>query len=207
MIHCLVPVTRARGRVVAGAHRARVAAGAGLGQREGRELVALGQRRDQPLDLLGRAVGEHRQRPGARVHRDRHPHAGVGARELLEHEHVGEEVGARAAVLDGHAHAHQPQLAQMAEDLQREAMLAIPLRRLGRDLLVGEAPRQLAHLALLVVQLVVAHRRLTAQRGARARRRGHAQRADELQPPSQRLEAHHVPALLARHARQLGYRG
>ena len=32
------------------------------------------------------AVGEDRQRPGARVHRDGHAHPGVGARELLEHQ-------------------------------------------------------------------------------------------------------------------------
>ena len=44
---------------------------------------------------------------GARVHGDRHADAGVGARELLEHEDVGEEVGAGTAELLGHADAHQ----------------------------------------------------------------------------------------------------
>ena len=42
---------------------------------------------------------EQRQRARARVHGDGHADAGVGARELLQHEHVGEEVRARAAVL------------------------------------------------------------------------------------------------------------
>ena len=56
--------------------------------------------------------------------------------------HVGEEVRARAAVLLGHAHAHQPELAQLREDLAREAVLAVPRRRVRRDLLVGEAPRE-----------------------------------------------------------------
>ena len=86
------------------------------------------------------------------------PTPGVGARELLEHEDVGEEVGARAAVLGGHAHAHQPELAELGEDLLGEGVLAIPGRGARGDLLVGEAARQGADLALLVAELE-AHRR------------------------------------------------
>ena len=77
---------------------------------------------------------EQRQRRRARVHRDRHADAGVGARELLEHEDVREEVGARAAVLLRHAHAHQAELGELGEHLAREAVLAIPLGRVRLDL-------------------------------------------------------------------------
>ena len=65
--------------------------------------------------LLVGAEREDRQRRRARVHRDRHPDAGVGARELLEHEDVREEVGARAAVLLGDADAHQPELGELRD--------------------------------------------------------------------------------------------
>ena len=127
MIHCLAPVIFVVGR--ARAHRARVRAGARLGQRERGELLAGGEPRHVLGDLLRRAVVEDRQRAGARVHGDGHADAGVGARELLEHEHVGEEVRARAAVLLRHAHAHQAELAELGEQVAREVVVAIPLRR------------------------------------------------------------------------------
>ena len=63
--------------------------------------------------LLVGAEREDRQRRRARVHRDRHAHARVGARELLQHEDVREEVRARAAVLLRDADAHQPELGQL----------------------------------------------------------------------------------------------
>ena len=108
------------------------------------------------------AVGEQRQRAGAGVDGHGHPDAGVGARELLEHEHVGEEVGARAAVLLGHADAHQAELAELGEQLAREDVVAIPLRRVRGDLLVGEPAREVADLLLLVRQLAHARARVTA---------------------------------------------
>ncbi len=56
MIHCLAPVMRFS--TARGAQRAGVRAGLGLRQREGGQLVALGERRDVAADLLGRAVGQ-----------------------------------------------------------------------------------------------------------------------------------------------------
>ena len=55
--------------------------------------------------LLGGAEREHRQRARRGVHRDGDADAGVGARELLEHEDVRDEVGTRTAVLLGNADA------------------------------------------------------------------------------------------------------
>ena len=156
-----------------------------------------------------RAVGQDRQRARAGVHRDGHPHARVGARQLLQDQDVGQEVGARAAVLDRHAGAHQPQLAERAEDLAREAVLAVPRRGVRRDLLVGEAPGQVADLALLVgtargrlIGLAHSHpapRRRCPRRRAASRA---ASAAEHLQPPAEAVEAQHVPALLARDPRQ-----
>ena len=116
--------------------------------------MALRQRRHEALDLLGRPVGEDRQRAGARVDGEGHAGAGVGAGDLLEDEHVAEEVGACAAGRLGHADAHQPELAELGEHVPGEAVLAVPLGGARRDHLVGEATRQLADLALLVAQLV-----------------------------------------------------
>ena len=119
---------------------------------------------------------QHRQRAGARVDGDGHAHPGVGARELLEHEHVGEEVGARAAVLLGHADAHQPELAEVRRR-PRAGSVCSRSQAAGvrRDLLVGEAPGEVADLALLVGELVQAHRlphRHRARAGAHERGAG-----------------------------------
>ena len=91
----------------------------------------------------------------ARVHRDRHPHAGVRARELLEHEDVREEVGARAAVLLGDAHAHEPELGELRDQLVGEAVLAVPVGRVRHDLRLGELAGQRLDRALVGGQLEV----------------------------------------------------
>ena len=83
------------------------------------------------------------------MHGDRHADAGVGARELLQHEDVGEEVRARAAVLLGHADAHQPELGELAEELLREVVLAVPLGRVRLDLGLRELARQRLDLLLV----------------------------------------------------------
>ena len=150
MIHCLAPVIGAVG--VAGPHRARVGARAGLGQRERPDLLP-GRERGH----VRGAVVEQRQRARARVDGDGHADAGVGARELLQHLDVGEEVRARAALLDRHADAHQPELAELGEQLAREVVVAVPRGGVRRDLLVGEAARERADLLLLGGQLVQAH--------------------------------------------------
>ena len=103
--------------VGAGDHRAGVTPAAGLGEGEGGDLVALGERRHEALDLLGRAVVEDRQRARARVHGDRDADAGVATRELLENEDVAQEVRARAAVLGRHADPHEPELALLVGQL------------------------------------------------------------------------------------------
>jgi hypothetical protein len=89
------------------------------------------------------------------VNRDGDTDAGVAPRELLEHDGVGEEVGARAAVLLRDADSHQAQLGEFAEELAREAMLAIPLGRVRLDLGPDEVPRERLDLLLLRRELEV----------------------------------------------------
>ena len=150
VIHCLTPVMRpSRTLQRSGAG---VGAGLGLGEREGGELAAGGERRHVALDLVLGAVGEDRQRARARVHRDRHADTGVGARELLEHEHVGEEVGAGAAVSAGTQTPISPSSPSSREAARAGSVCSRShAGRMRRDPLVGEAPRELADLPLLVV--------------------------------------------------------
>src|SRR5581483_8342240 len=108
--------------------------------------------------LLLRAEGEDRQRGSARVHGDGDADASVGPRQLLEPEDVGEEVGPGATVLLGHTGAHQPELAQLREQVAREAVLAVPRSRVGRDLRLGDLPRHDLDLPLLGAESEV-HRR------------------------------------------------
>ena len=89
------------------------------------------------------------------MHRDRHPHAGVRARELLQHEDVREKVRARAAVLLGDAHAHEPELGELRDQLVREPMVAVPVGGVRDDLRLGELPGQPLDRALVDGQLEV----------------------------------------------------
>ena len=135
--------------------RAGVGARARLGEREAADALAARERRHEPRALLVGAELEQRQRARRRVDRDGDADAGVGARQLLEHEDVRHEVRARAAVLLRHADAHQPQLAELPEQLARKAVVAVPLRRVRLDLRVRELARQRLDLLLLRRQLEV----------------------------------------------------
>ena len=126
--------------------------------------MTLRRRRDQPLDLLLRTVREDRQLTGGHVDGERHAQAGVAARDLLERQHVGDEVRARAAVVGRDAGAEQPELAHLRQHVLGEDVLAIPLRGLRRDDLVGETPRQVANLALLVGEVMHERARPFARR-------------------------------------------
>ena len=90
------------------------------------------------------------QARGARVDGDGDTDAGIGARELLQHEHVGDEVRSGAAELLGDADAHQAELAQLREELAGEAVLAVPLGCVRRDLRLRDLTGERLDLALLV---------------------------------------------------------
>src|SRR5205085_2693672 len=138
----------ARGR----AQRAGVRAGLGLGQRERAEGLAAGERGHEAAPLLVGAEAEDRQRDRARVHRDGDADTRVRPRELLEDEDVREEVRARAPVLLRDADAHQAELGELGEELAREAVLAVPLGRVGLDLLLRDLADERLNLALIVRQ-------------------------------------------------------
>jgi hypothetical protein len=92
-----------------------------------------------------------------RAHRDRH--ARVHARELLDRERVGQRIRSRTAVLLRERDAHQAQVAELGDDLVREALLAIELLRHRPDLLLGEVADGAADQLMLVVKVEVHGRR------------------------------------------------
>ena len=89
------------------------------------------------------------------MHRNRHPDAGIRARQLLEHQDVGEEVRARSAVFLRDARAHQPQLGKLAEQLARKVMVTIPLGRVRIDLGVRKIARERLDLPLVLRKVEV----------------------------------------------------
>ncbi len=131
------------------AQRSGVRAGFGLGEREGSQVLAPREWRHETGALLLGAEGEDGERHCARVHGHRDSHACVGARELLEHEDVREEVGTGAPVLLRDARAHETELGEPAEELVGKAVLAIPFRGVRLDLGLRELTRERLDLALL----------------------------------------------------------
>ena len=80
---------------------------------------------------------------------DGHPHAGVGARDLLQHQDVREEVRAGAAVFLRNAGAHQAELGELSEQVLRKVMLAVPLGGVRLDLGLRELARERLDLLLV----------------------------------------------------------
>ena len=156
VIHCFAPVMcQPPSPRSARVQRAGVRARAGLGQREAADRLAARERRHEARALLVGAELEDRQRARGRVHRDRDADAGIRARELLEHQDVREEVGARAAVLLRHAHAQQPELAELAEQLAGKPCARSQADGVRLDLGLRELACERLDLALLGGELEV----------------------------------------------------
>ena len=142
-------------RLGAGPERTGIRTCLGFGQRERAQVLPPRERRDETRALFVRAEGEDRQGRRARVDRDRDADARVRTRELFQHEDVREEIRSRAAVFLRDTHAHQPELSQLAEELTREAMVAIPVGGVRLDLLRAEIAGECLDLALLVGQVEI----------------------------------------------------
>ena len=148
-----------------GAGGAGVGAGLGLGQAEGRER-ATGHQVGQPalLLLLG-AVGEDRVDPEPDTGRQRDADGLVDPAQLLDgHAQRRERPGGivtlaggrafqAAAVLLGHHQAEQPQVAHPRHQLDREAVLAVPLRGVRRHVVLGELAHHRAEVLVVLAEL------------------------------------------------------
>jgi len=134
---------------------ARVRAGFGLGEREAPELLAGGERREEPLLLRLGAVrldGVAEQRVVHR-HDDRVRRAGLG--DFFEREHVGDGVATAAAIALGRCDPHQAELAHPSDRLGGKTSPLVDGRGDRTDLLVRELPRHRLDHLLLVAQLEV----------------------------------------------------
>ena len=128
---------------VALAHRARlevrgVGARVRLGQAEGAEDLAARQRLQPLLLLLGRAVGQQRRAVGRVVDAHHRRQPAVGRRDLLERQHVGHHVGARAAPFGRHRHAHEAEPAHLGEQRARDLAGGLPGPDMRQHLLARE---------------------------------------------------------------------
>src|SRR5215203_652771 len=146
-----------------------VGARLGLRQAEGAEPLARAEPR-HPLGLLV-ARSERVHGPGTerRMRRDRDRHARVDPRQLLDRDRVAEGVRAASAVLLGVWDAHQAELAQLADDRVREALLAVELLGHGAHLAVGEVAHEPPNLLLLFREVEVHAARDAIARAGRAR--------------------------------------
>ncbi len=137
------------------AQRAGVRPRLGLRQRKGSDRLSARKRWHEARSLLVGTEVEDRQRDGARVDADGHPDSGVRPGQLLEDENVGQEIGPGPAVLLRHANAHQAELGELAEDLLREVVLAVPLCGVRLDLRGSELARDRLDIPLLRSELEV----------------------------------------------------
>ena len=131
------------------ARRARVGAGLGLGEPERAEHLARDHRHEVLLLLLLGARVEERRRAQAHARFERDRHRRVDAGELLDREAVREVVGAAAAVLLRERQAEQPEPAHREHGLDREAVVAVPVGGVRRDLGLRELAHDAAELHLL----------------------------------------------------------
>ena len=112
------------------AQRAGIRAGLGLGQREGADRLAARERRDEPAALLVGAEGEDRQASTALVCTATVTPTPASARESSSSTRMYERKSAPAPPYSsGMQTPMQPELGQLAEQLAREAVLAVPRRQ------------------------------------------------------------------------------
>ena len=143
---------------------------AGLGQAEGRELLAARLRDEPALALLLGPPLEERQRVQADVDALDDTERGVGTLELLAQDREADVVHPAAAVRLRDRGAQEPELAHPCEQLAVDLTRRVPVADVRQDLGLGERPRAVADELVLVGQREVDHgRHRTRPRSAAAR--------------------------------------
>ncbi len=147
-----VAVAPCGGRQVRG-----VRSDAGLGQPEGRDLLAARLRDQVALLLVVVPPLQQRQRVQPGVDAEDDAEGGIGALHLLAQQRKGDVVHPRPAVA---LRDRQAQEAGGAHLLVERAVIGrggVHLRHAGQDLALGEGARRTLHLALLIGQGKVDH--------------------------------------------------
>ena len=132
-----------------------VGARVGLGQGKAAELLSPRQRLEEPLLLVLVAVLLDRVADERVV--DRQDDAGVraGARNLLDHDGIGDDVHSRAPVLHGDGHSGEAELSRLEKDVLRKlARLVDPGGARAHDLL-GKLPNAGLKESLILGQLEI----------------------------------------------------
>jgi len=83
------------------------------------------------------------------VHAHHHRRRGVDTRDLLESDEIRERVEPEAVILLGDQHTEKPELAEFLNERRLEVRVAIPLRAVRRDLVLGEVVGETLNLALI----------------------------------------------------------
>ena len=134
-----------------GAHRGRVGARAGLGERVGGEPLAAREPRQPALLLLVRA-GEPDGERAELLHGDDQAARGADLRDLLDRYEAEQRASAEPAVLLFEEDAEELVLAEELDDVPRELGGLVDLGCAGRDPFPCQRPHEVADLALLVRQ-------------------------------------------------------
>ena len=139
-----------------GSHGGGVRARAGLRERVGGQPLAARQAREPALLLLVRAVVLDRERAELLEGQDE-PRGGAGLGDLLDGDEHHERAGARAAEALLEREAEDLVVAQELDHVPGELALLVDLGRTGRDALAGQGADEVADLALLAGERLVAH--------------------------------------------------
>ncbi len=115
-----------------------------LGQTKSAQLCAGCERTQIALLLRVRAVFEDRHAADRVVPAHDGGACAVASGDLLQSEGVGDIVGARPTPFRRHRHAHEAELAHLAQRLAREGRGALPLGGVGSKLRPGKIPRRRA---------------------------------------------------------------
>ena len=105
------------------------------------------------------------------MHRDGNADAGVGLAEFFNGKHGRNRIKLRAAAALGYSHAHDADVAELAEHFRREAMRLIPLGRVRSDLTGRECSDSISNRALLLRKVEVHRPSRSPKRLRRATRR------------------------------------
>src|SRR5439155_19981522 len=137
-------------------HRGRVGAGAGLGQRVGRQPLARGEL-GQVTPLLLVVAGELEAERAELLDREDQGRGRADLSHLLDRDQREERAGAEPSLLLGEEEAEDVVLAEQLDDVPRELVGGVDLGGTRRDPLARELPDEVTQLPLPVARAVPGH--------------------------------------------------
>ena len=199
VMNCFTPFSTQCVAVAVGARGDRAGVRADVRLREAEAAEALAARERLQILLLLRVGAERVERPADHrvLHADDRRCRAVARGDLLQRDGERHVVHAGAAEPLGHDHPERPERAERMQRFARKAVLAVPVRRMGRELRLREGPDRVAHEALLLGQQHRVTRPSRAilpheTRGQRCRRPGERAAARASPPRTEREPPAHA---------------